>query len=364
MAKVKLLLMTVLTSFCVLSASKAFALTLPDPSTTIFGSPVALQYGDFYSYALPVSAYYYDLLNGGGVGPGSPYYVRSEVGDIKDDIVIATGADGKPVYTNFTGMDDAYETPNGIKSTNPWFNMRETSVYPEPDPTFTGDNSGTWDSRLDALNLYLGGSDMIFLFNNNQINSGDAVNQNLYAWGQVALVDLQDATRTLYFDFTKARTGNNVLLYNSPGPADSNYPNSDYPDYFGSGTWPNFNDNFVLSGGQIAIDPVTHKVRLDSNGNPLPAQPGDIVLNLNLGANQAAYALFSPELNALVKNYTTNGYDVLQGDFRMTALNNGYEQLFLQHGTVLPPPVIPEPATLLLFGTGIIGLAGAFRRKK
>ena len=70
-------------------------------------------YGDFYTYSLPIPAWRYSLQFGGGVGPGNPYYVDSTPGSIKDDVVIATGANGVPVNTNVAGMNDAYQTPNG-----------------------------------------------------------------------------------------------------------------------------------------------------------------------------------------------------------------------------------------------------------
>lgn len=336
------------------SGGAASAIVLPDPSSTIAGSPVALQYGDFYSYSLPILAYYNDFFNGGGTGPGSPFYVNSTPGAIQDDVIVATGASGVPMNTNFAGMDNPFPTPTGVSGSST-FSTRNLADPGQVGGPFAGDQAGTWDTRLSALNTYLSGDDLIFFFNNNQVNSGDAANQNLFAWGQVELRDLDNIQPTLYFDFTKARTGNNVLLYNSPGLFTSNYPYAG-----GFGVWPSAAD-FVLSGGQIAIDPVTNQVRLNPiTLEPLPAQVGDIVINHNLGANQAAYAVYSPELNALIKNYLGNGYDVIRGDFRMTALNNGYEQLFIQRATV---EVIPEPSVMALFGAGIFGLAAFYRRK-
>ena len=41
-----------------------------------------VQYGDGLSYSLPLLAYFYDHANGGGTGPGNPFYVSSTPGAI------------------------------------------------------------------------------------------------------------------------------------------------------------------------------------------------------------------------------------------------------------------------------------------
>src|SRR5512143_1506404 len=96
----KLATLTLAGLACAGTATQAAAFSLP---TTGF-----VQYGDAQSYALPLLAYFYDQANGGGVGPGNPFYVASSPGAIKDDIVIGTGASGSGVTTNVAGIDDAY----------------------------------------------------------------------------------------------------------------------------------------------------------------------------------------------------------------------------------------------------------------
>jgi len=308
----------------------AGAYSLPDPVGN------SMLYGDFYSYSLPILAYNYDQLYGGGVGPGNPYYIASSPGQIADYIVVATGASGGPVNTNFAGMDDAYPTPNSSGITT--FSTG-TTADPGGAGEFTGDAAATWDSTLTSFVGAVGYSP-IFYFNNNQTNSGSAEDQTLFAWGQMTLIDSAGILPNLYFDFTSIDQNNDGRLVD--GTAATNPYNWSSPGA-ANGTYPLAGD-YALSGGQVLFD-------------------GQL-FNHNLGANQAAYAIYSPELNDILQSADFSGYDVMSIDFRMYALNNGYEQLFILPGDYRPP-TIPEPATILLVGFGLagIGLARITRRR-
>lgn len=329
------------------------AFFLPAPAGNAF------QYGDFYSYSLPILAYRYAREFGGGVGPGNPFYIASSPGSIQDLTVIGTGSNGQPVTTNYAGVDDAYPTPNN--SSVDQFQTTTAAPGGVADPggagEFTGDTENTWDARISALTSFLNGGELLFFFNNNQVNSGAATNQNLMAWGQFTVKDDAGVAPDLVFDFTNNRgtggtpsaTGTETLNYNhsdaDPGHADPDGTplltaapaGITSTDYF-----------YVLSGGQVTI-PGADTCRSIFGYQIAGCVPeADQTFNHNLGANQAAYMLYSPELNAAV---SSGVYDVMQFDLRMSALNNGYEQVFINAG--LPVTSLPEPASLALFGLAL-----------
>lgn len=329
-------------AFALTAGASAYAFDLPDPTYN------AYQYGDFYSYSLPILAYKYDLENGGGVGPGNPYYVASSSGQIKDLPVIGTGTSSTPATTNVAGMDDAYPTPSGVATgTTAMFQTTTSNPGGVADPgganEFTGDTENTWDSRVSAMTDFLGaGNDLVFFFNNNQVNSGSAEDQNLMAWAQVILRS-DDGTQVAYFDFT-----NNGGAGGTPG--------GDVTSYASSGATPGANDApttitttdpyYVKSGGQVTLSGVETCIGLDGT-YVAGCTPTTQTFNHNLGANQAAYALWSPELNAALRSGL---YDVIQVDIRMSMLNNGYEQIFVGAVTTPGTTQVAEPGMLALFG--------------
>lgn len=303
-----------------------------------------VTYGDANSYALQV-----DGVIAGSTGPGSPYYVNSTPGAIKDLIVVATGASGGPVTTNLPEMDNALATPSGVSGA-----------------TFF---SGTWNSTLAAFTGFLGAENPLFFFNNNQTKSGSGADENLAVWAQVSLTGA--GATTLYFDFTN--NGGKYALFTEGGGGV--FMGNPYA-YTSSGLGPLAGSNlggtdYVLSGGAICLNSLNAPVSCSSPD----AVEGPI--NNNLGANQAAYAIDAPELNDFLAAWTaTSLYTDIHIDLRFgcdpatidpaincigRSANNGYEQLFI--GTSTRVTQVPEPGSLALLALGLAGLAAVISRR-
>lgn len=355
-------------------SAPAFSFDLTNCGTDAVPVPCPyVTYGDGNSYALMVNATLYSYaasvdptVADVGAGPGNPFYVVSTPGAIKDLTVIGTGADGVPVTTNYTGADDAYPTPN---SDGIVYFSTGTTADPGGINEFTGDGGGTWDVTLSALQDFMGDEEsLIFFFNNNQTNSGDSTNQNLAAWAQITITDGAGDVVAVY-DFTNdggvfGEPGGGTLFgdpgsYTQAGPLDSPLAGTnEATDYVRSGGALCYTGDTLATFAQVSCD-----------------TPGAKVLNSNLGANQAAYAIVFPELDAFLAGLTDlAGYSMNvnlrfgcdpatanpEVDCIGRSLNNGYEQVFLSTAARV---TIPLPSTALLLGIGLLGVAGLAGRR-
>lgn len=352
----KILLMTLLFFFL---TGNLFALQLPPafpdpglfPGTAI---PTAIQYGDFYSYSLPLLDY---MDNGVPYSASDDWYVGSP-NPQSDAIIIYTNANDINEI-NPAGMDQAYDAPTeSLDNSSYYMTQADDPSYPNGNQAYTfseeflGDSEEYWDSTLSSLTTFLDGSDLTFFFNNNQKGSTDIDGnplQNLFGWGQVQISDSNNQAPTIYFDFTDVNTGNDVTQYANTSGAG---PENPYVSYGDPGS-------FVLSGGDLCVSADGTTI------HPGPCTVGETVLDHNLGFNTAAYALNSPELDAFLANWTIGSlYDTFSVDMSLEFLNDGPEQLFILRTTAEDHQVVPEPSTFILLGSGLIGLVWFGRKRK
>lgn len=290
---------------------------------------------------------------------GDRYYIDSSPGKIKDDIVIASSPQASKTNTDIaaTGIDDAFDTPNAGGSElfammatheptpDGWIgdNIQQTNtVLTNPNNLdIDGDGVGDgnlngalslWDINTTELTDFLDGDDLLFFFNLNETGANDQLDsgQDMLAWMRVYLTNSE--TNEIV-EFTLS--GNNTSY-----PSFQSQAQTDGVDNI----LPSADDDWAYVHGKICVDSTNGAVLALSScnlaGNPL----NGVTVNQNLGANSAAFGLWSSELNDALYS---GAYDVMTVDLRMSHIENGYEQLFIRAGDV-GGVFIPEPPSLLL----------------
>jgi hypothetical protein len=324
-------------------------------------------------------------------------------GQLNNCVVIATGSSGGAHTINPAGFDNAYPTPTSTGGA-PSFSTGNSATPPAaPNNVFAGQSPTTWDMQVGALEGYLGtGNSPIFGFNLNQVNSGDAENQSLFVWAQL-VVKAADGTTVLspYLYLAAETNGTGLSNFGVPGgnpnmlgtqtAATNTYPVGTEP----TGTFPlgipcdnaggpscGTSGQYMLEAqGQVCLNGPVGVGTVVPCGSP--EQVGNPV-NQNLGANDAAFAVVFPQLDALLPTLAST--DVIQIDFRMgcnpdtvgpfvgptsgqngltncplaSPLNDGFEQAFIVPGVIATP--VPEPSPIFVLGIGLLGLGFYARR--
>jgi len=322
-----------------------------------------LQYGDFSIVSL---GFAFDATG------NSAYNVQSSAGLIRDDIVVGTGAGGSfyngtpggtattlpPCVSPCLNSDAPYETPNGVGGA---YYFRTGNPTSAPDPgtggEFTGDSSASWDISVSALQTYLNGQAPVFYFNLNETGVDDLISgTDLLVWVKMTLTSSTGfASKDFYvaggpLDPAGALNGKNLSI-TFGGPDETIVP-TDVPA--GSNIYTP-DPRWTLVHGDICVTGSTFL----HYGKCVGGEPaGAHSVLQDLGSEQAAFAGYSNPLNEAL---ATGNYDMLHIDWRMTGLDNGFEQLFILAGGT--PTIVPEPFTMSVFGAGIVGI-GLLRRRK
>ena len=303
---------------CIGLAGQAPAYTiLPDP-VLYDGIPVASQHDDFWSY----SAKLCDALQDKG-------YLSNDLGNFQ----FTTGTGGLDVllYTGAGGQTNQGVGPGGI------YNFEDPVDSPAGNVTsFAGwwgqkdqNNDGTVEDVKGPVTV---GQVLDYLQAFNPEYTTPVFYMDLNQQGKEASLDF---VGRVYLTDGTYDEDNNLNIYHEWA-----FDSTQQPE---DGTFDPL--SWVLAQGEVTLwgDSGT-KYKVDHNK----------------GSGKPDFIAYAPTMD--LNLYALELWFVTE--FHFQGLDDGFEEIFLS-GIATPgsPPPIPEPATMLLLGTGLIGLAGLGRKK-
>jgi hypothetical protein len=339
------------------SAARA-DINLPTGNCGFASTNNCLVFDDFNVYSLAVLNY---QAGAGPISPNDPYDVSTNGSALQNALVIGTGVSGAgaintDIITN-GGVDDAYSTPNSQGGGTTNFQTSAGTANAQGGAILNNSIS-TWDINVTDLVNYLDGGKLGFFFNLNQTNTTSYLtnSQDALGWMAVTLTDStgqhQSVTFYLDGDACDGPVGDPTHCdpsqsYAQPQPGDPGYPEATIlPDSDPA------HDEWAYIHGQVCMSPAGAIVSFGACGKN---DHTNTTVNQNLGASNASFALYSDMLQQAL---LSGDYDKMSVDFRLAAVDNGYEQLL-----IFSALNIPEPITMMMFAAGLLGLAGLRRRK-
>lgn len=334
-----------------------------DGSLPTAGNPLtSQQYQDFTIYSLN----YLSNLAAQNTAPTNPYFgllpsptynVDSSPGQLHNNIVNASGSAGAVLNNTdtcgATGCDNAY-LYSGTPAT--FFNsmsMTDPSVAVPGEPT-----RSTWTAQASALRTFLGSNDLVFMFNLNEDNSGDAntlSGQSLLVSMRVQLTDAAgNVLNTFYVGANNAiglpQTAAQMWASNGAPIADPADPA--YNPMLASGGLNGYysqDPRWAFIHGAISVDATTGAF-LAMGDCTFTGLSNCKTINQNLGANEVAFSAFNQQLSDLIAD-ANSGVAFMNVDMLTSGQSNGYEQLFIMGVNV--PMQVPEPGSLALAGLAL-----------